>query len=166
MTSLLAIDPGKKLCGWAFFAGWRRLELSACGLSAPDWVISELHDTFGGARLDDYGLIAELPRTYDGRARKGDANDLIAVAFAAGLVIGDSKQTKYVTVSPSDWKGNVPKPKRASDPYIIEERCRAILRPRELAVVPDLARSKAHNVWDAVGIGLWHLGRLHIGRWV
>jgi hypothetical protein len=52
-------------------------------------------------------------------------------------------------VLPNKWKGNLPK-------KICKDRCKAVLTPEELARV----KTEDHNVWDAIGIGLWYLGRL------
>lgn len=58
-------------------------------------------------------------------------------------------------VEPRTWKGNVPK-------EIFGKRIESKLLPKEskLALLDRFPKTKRHDVVDAIGIGLWHLGRL------
>ena len=61
-----------------------------------------------------------------------------------------SKSILHVT--PAQWKGQTPK-------KVTEQRARKALTWDELVAVElPSARSLHHNVWDAVGIGLWRWG--------
>jgi hypothetical protein len=133
---LLTIDPGKD-------AGWARFDLStkrlvACGLNATVFVpnISKVL----------------IERPHPGRG-KASLEDLITLAIRAGEWGGRCPVTpRYIT--PSQWKGSIPK-----------ERCNEIVLEKltadELFIVnaTKVAKSKKHNMLDAVGIGLFGLGR-------
>lgn len=131
---LLAIDPGQH-AGWALFADTR---LAACGLGSP---------------LAEHvrRVVIELPQVYP--RHPVPPNDLITLAFLAGRYAGASAGEVF-TVSPHQWKGNLPKD-------VCAARVRARLSPEERAVVDavDVPEKQRHNVLDAVGIGLFALNR-------
>lgn len=144
---LLAIDPGTDT-GWALFDSCRRLQ--ACGLGYPEV----------GA-IDD--LIIECPKLRP----KGEKNpnSILSVARNAGEWAGrfESRCAAPVRyVSPTDWKGSTPKD-------ISNARTWAKLDPKEQGIVDaafkaapgrdGLAPSKRHNVLDALGLGLFGVGR-------
>jgi len=75
--------------------------------------------------------------------------------LAAGLIVGemlvDEGDTQVFEYLPAQWKGQAPK-------TVITERTKRALASAELSrVVLPSAASLAHNVWDAVGLGLYHL---------
>jgi hypothetical protein len=132
---LLAVDPGAST-GWAAFSGDR---LAAWGLGDPP--------------VESAGRIAiELPQVYP--RQQVPPNDLIALAFLAGRYAGRARGA-VSTVLPHQWKGNMPKD-------VCAARVRARLSPEERAVVDacDVPDKQRHNVLDAIGIGLFALGRL------
>ena len=132
---MISIDPGVNGCGWA---EWSSYELYKVGFGVPpNW-----NDT----------LIIELPQVYMGSKSKGSPNDLIKVAFAAGQTV---MGRVYETVSPRQWKGTIKK-------EAMLKRILSRLDDRELSLLKGLGLPKTveHNVIDAVGIGLWKLGRL------
>lgn len=155
---LLAIDPGVHHHGLALFlengrllrcglvrgpAGRPALAVAAGGLAerTADWLVGE------GTRV-----VAEMPQDR-GQDRVPPA-DLIALSVVLGWTLGE--MCRPVTlISPADWKGSVPKSKH--QPRII-----AALSGAERALIPSGAL--AHNAIDAVGIGLWALGRISGGR--
>jgi hypothetical protein len=106
--------------------------------------------------------VVELPQVY--RRSRADPDDLIRLAFAAGMLA--SKYESCRTVRPHDWKGSVPKlASRAWDRYIVHQRTLEILSVEEQGIyLPALDRIPAylrHNVCDAVGLGLWTGKRRH-----
>lgn len=142
---VLAVDPGTKAVGWAVLSGYPR-RLTSCGFVPVDvfpdcWYPSE--------------LVIEVPQVYPQRAWKGDPNDLIDVALAAGIVIGRVHCTKVRTPRPHQWKGTCPK-------EIHQRRVLALLDMSERAILEGCGapKSKLHNVVDAIGLGLWAAGRL------
>lgn len=96
-------------------------------------------------------LAIEKPRVYAPSRSKGDPNDLIDLAFVAGATIYAAQPKEVIEIYPATWKGQVPKP-------VMVERVKSALTPKELPLV-ELPRAKSlqHNVWDAVGIGLYLL---------
>lgn len=171
MTYLLSIDPGLRKCGAAL---WHGPELIVAELVLGEREGDDVANTVEGMRdaivhwfdfecsyLKCTHIICEYPRTYGGRASRGDANDLVGVALVVGAILGRLACPSRL-VLPEDWKGNAPKPDTKAeyerDGYVPEERARAALSPEELARVrlPRDWRKKL-DVWDAVGIGLWVL---------
>lgn len=148
MTHLLSIDPGKNL-GWASFCDG---SLNGCGVISDALDLDRLCGRL--PRYDKIVLVIEKPQVYQGRKSKGDPNDLIDLAVQAGFVVGRLRPSKTVWPKPATWKGQVPK-------EVVERRVLAILTEQEKELVghADVRRSVRHNMYDAIGIGLWHLGR-------
>lgn len=137
---LLAIDSGANT-GWALFdsAG----ALRACGLKVmPDEWPEPITR-----------IVVERPHTGRTHAR---AKDIITLAIRAGEVGGIWSYITGVTpeyIEPSRWKGQVPK-KRMNE--IVEAK----LTPQELKLLNNIRpKSAQHNVLDAIGIGLFLVGR-------
>ena len=78
--------------------------------------------------------------------------DLAAMAGALAGMLADFTSS-LVAYQPHDWKGNLEKAECA-------RRVKQRLSPDELAAVTlPKRKALAHNVWDAVGIGLRYLNR-------
>lgn len=94
-------------------------------------------------------VLIEVPEYQ--RGRRVNPNDLITLALRVGRIQGRvlAAGGTVELVTPSSWKGNVPK-------RIHNARTLARLTPEERVIVPANAR---HDVIDAIGIGLWRLGR-------
>ena len=134
---MICIDPGVKLCGGAVFRGpelvWARY------LPKELMPIALEH------------LVIEMPRIYPGSGQqKGDLNDLLNLAAVVGWLEGQTDDSSRVF--PAAWKGQVPK-------KIMTARILSKLSPTELGCIEQIG-AKTHNTIDAVGIGLWKLGRL------
>ena len=164
---LLAIDPGLDV-GWALFLDTGRL--LACGLGDP-----RIHELHKASEIRD--VIIEHPFVYP-RGQTKDPNAIVKLAIGAGEWAGTYRQWAQIEyVLPWQWKGSVPK-------VIHHERLLAILSTDELEVfkkgtktytkmhvsassVKDgyapaprkMPASKKHNVLDAIGLGLFFLGR-------
>ena len=136
---LLAIDPGAST-GWGVFD---KTQLLGCGLGDPH--------VERAARI-----VIELPQVYP--QQPVPPNDLITLAFLAGryagAAMGGSVGVAVSTVFPHQWKGNLPKD-------LCAIRVRAALTPAERTIVDaiDVPEKQRHNVMDAIGIGLFTLGR-------
>lgn len=163
---LLAIDPGKRALGWAYFgsAGF----LVACGVARSAEERTELvaRDMMNGLRRALAGmpaaatLIVEEMQVYKGPQQKGDPNDLIALAYVSGgvHVLPDVKpDATLILVKPHAWKGQVPED-------IMQKRIEGSLAPLEkqlaLASMQNVPTGLRHNGWDAVGIALFGCDRL------
>ena len=101
---------------------------------------------------DIHEIVIELPQVYAGSKSKGNPNDLIKLAYEAGRVVGSAAAK---VIKPREWKGTIKK-------EVMLKRILSKLDDRELRLLKGLGLppSKEHNVVDAIGIGLWALGRL------
>jgi hypothetical protein len=139
---LIAIDPGADM-GWALYY---RGALADCGLG-DGWLKQDA--------VDD--LVIECPQVYPGSKKRVDPNDLIKLARGVGRVEERAmlRGIRVHIVLPHAWKGSVPKD-------VFAGRIIGHMRPEEAAILGAIkvSNSKLHNVIDAVGLGLWKLGRL------
>ena len=156
---LLAVDPGVRCCGWALF---QDTILEDCGLvriMAKDYSdISAFRTMANNFPRADW-LAIEVPRIYERRKSKGDPEDILRLAILCGVLIGRWPSSKIQAIRPRDWKGTIAKA-RITD-YVIHLRNLEALRgrgfSRYVAAMDAIPKSLAHNVADAVGIGLWAL---------
>lgn len=144
------IDAGKHM-GWAAFSGTSLIEARACtkeelfqsAWALPGWM---------GSRPV---VFIEMPRWYP-RDQK-DVNDLLDLSVVVGEIKRFYEALGCIVelVWPRTWKGTAPK-------EITNARTVRSLLPAELALLPKSPRAKKydHNMLDAVGMGLWKLGRL------
>ncbi len=142
---LLAIDPGTHT-GWAVFGGDRRLK--ACGVGDP----RSSHWTDLAKEV-----VVEKPRIYPS-GRTSNPNDVLTLAVKAGEWAGRfDRIAKVRYVEPSEWKGG------SVRKDIQNARDRAKLTPGERAIVDatgqEMSDSTRHNMLDAIGIGLFGVGR-------
>lgn len=153
MTTLLAIDPGVKNLGWAAFD---RCCLRACGLSratAPAQHAENVHEGWPCMRAP-MEVVLEQMTTRGGTAIR--AEDLLRVSEVGAFVAGSMRPAVFRLVPVMAWKGSIPKD-------IHHRRVLAVLRGveqvrlnRDLEKIP---KSLQHNVIDAVGLGLYGVGR-------
>lgn len=159
---ILAVDPGLRGCGFAHFVDGE--------LKHAAYVVSPERTARGGRAWaamageiakcalewiqPDTTLVVEYPVQYE---RSGGARDDISeLTGVCGAIVGALTWCHggigIYTPRPADWKGQTPKvvhQKRIWSKLSDDEACR---------VVDDGAMT--HNTVDAVGIGLWYLGRL------
>ena len=166
---LVAVDPGIRGCGVATFNEGKLVRAAYVkshaktgnGPGACRGMANAVRDWLGPAAGT---LVFEWPRVYASRIRAGqtktDPNDLLALCGVDGALAALYPYATAECYAPSDWKGQIPKPK-TGDPYIVETRIRSRLDLTETAAAEAGAvpASLAHNVWDAIGIGLHHLKR-------
>lgn len=167
---LIAVDPGLRACGLAYFADGALChaalvhspEKTARGGQcwiAMGWAVAE--------HLQQRGIVwncgvVEQPQQYEARFMKGDRADiteLTGVASAVALILS-VKAPEVQTPLPAAWKGQVKKD-------VHNRRALSRLLPHELQVIDWPKKSGgavnpalAHNVIDAVALGLWRIGRL------
>jgi hypothetical protein len=161
----VAIDPGIRGCGVAMFNG-QELELAEyvknpcekgngpleCYFMARaivEWTLPE-------PEIYDYSyheIVCEWPQVYT--KGKGDNNDLLALAgvdaaiFSTFVASGIDCTVKHFL--PKEWKGQTPK-------AVCHQRVKNALSAEEQKRIKGTAYL-LHNVLDAVGIGLFALGR-------
>jgi hypothetical protein len=142
---LMSVDPGVHSMAVALWDE-RGLLVRASNVH-PDWRV-------GPAAFDWERLIGEIPVVYPGaKGLRTDPNDLIALAYAAGRFY-ERQGLPTTLVKPAEWKAQVPK-------GITKERIIAELDSAEISRV--YRGGEMHNVYDAIGIGLFALGRLKRG---
>lgn len=156
---LVGIDPGKVACGWALFrsgvlegAGIVRgenVEVSAIGVLAAGVALRS-----AGCLRPDVVIIEKMV-VYPGMRQKGDQNDLITLSIIGGAAAAALRGLETIFVEPREWKGQVPK-------AIMSKRILAELSADERTKIEKMPASLKHNALDAVGLGMWNLGR--IGR--
>ncbi len=152
MSMFYAVDPGKKQSAVACF---RNGELIAVYFAHQTSV--DLDPKLKGE------VVMEVPMVYGGPMRENvNPNDLVDIT-AAGMGVAaqlSKPSTRIRQVKPSEWKGQVPK-------KITQQRTERLLTQAErIRLGQCLAPIKAslrHNLWDAVGIGLFALKRARRG---
>lgn len=164
MRTLLTVDPGLRGCGVAYFVGpelkWagypENPEKKKRGPEAWFAIAEAIYFKFKDLeyRVDEY--VCEIPQVY--RQSKGDPNDLIeisGVAAAVGALFPCDTVSGY---KPREWKGQIKK--ELHHPRIIAQ-----LSPEEMTRIAEPRKTLLHNVYDAIGIGLYHLDRKGVRAW-
>jgi len=96
-------------------------------------------------------FVSEYPQVYArGPGDPADLIELAGVVGAVGYAIRSMKSSSYL---PRSWKGQVPKD-------VMCARIEGRLSPEEKAAIRPCPTSLRHNVLDAIGVGLFHIGRL------
>ena len=166
---LLAIDPSVNSPGVALFDG--DVLIAADRATAPKewsklgdgdrWLrvarsIVLWADTACAQRIRI--VVFERPQWYQRAKSKGDPNQLAGLAGVAGAVTGilGPHFPTVLSPTPAEWIGQLPKATRGSAKKSPRAaRILSRLGENELKLVPD-----QHDALDAVGLGLWALGRL------
>jgi hypothetical protein len=159
---LLAIDPGIRGCGAAVFEGgiltratYIKSHSATGNTAAACRAMANAVRDWAGLALN--AIAVEWPRIYASRIREGktksDPNDLLALCGVDGALAMAYPYTPVDCFVPSDWKGQLKK-----QPCHARIRSRLSEAEREVmdAITPA---SLAHNVFDAIGVGLFRLGR-------
>lgn len=150
MSTLFTVDPGKCYVGCAKFDNGVLVHAQTVRSKKP-WPegaveVADKLRAFGP--VDQF--VFEFPVVYrDTRA----PNDLLPMCFSDGLIAAAIAPKSIRAVQPADWKGTI-------DPDIVINRVKAALTPAEDAVL----KSRDHNTYDAIGIGLWLFKRIKTGR--
>jgi len=155
---LFAIDPATHATGWAQFHDKALVRGGVCQAKKGvplEARVQSMTQALGGVWYEGSPLardvVIEYPQVYKhGAAAKADPDDVLAIALVVGAVIGRLSAT-YQLVRPAQWKGQVPK-------KVMNTRVLDRLIASERAVCE--AGKNDNNLLDAVGLGLWVLGRL------
>lgn len=159
--TLFAVDPGVHHCGVAHFndgrlvwAGLVRNPRRVDEDEAGGWR-AMAQEVLWGQNVTPDVLAIEIPKVYQGAKQKGDPADLLALASVVGAVAGIAKC--YVALyRPHEWK-------RQLDKNAVRVRVLKRLSDSERLAIQH-AGAKDHNTYDAIGIGLKHLGRFEPER--
>lgn len=154
MIALLAIDPSINSLGWARF---ENEVLVGAGVVTAKATIAPVY-LRAAAIAERLRLVVdtadqvwcEWPQIYQrgGGRTKGDPNDLLGLAAVCGAIAASEISTHFRAVTPAQWKGQLGKEQS-------HQRIRARLHAQELTLWPESLDAR-----DAVGIGLYALGRL------
>lgn len=174
LNRMLAVDPSLTSTGWALFEGGR---LKDCGyIPAPGPRMAPMLHRTRCAAISCYNQIAgpivdevlvEVPQFYTREKSKGDPNNLAplwGIAGAFGAVFHTATPTDY---RPREWKATVA-------PDIMMARIWRAMTAQEVGTFCEgtkwsldkgnpKKKDKAGDALDAVGIGLFHLGRIGVG---
>jgi hypothetical protein len=145
---LIAIDPGAHT-GWAVFYD---AELVSCGLC----------ELTKGERppKGPYDLLYwEHPTVYPG-CPAGKARDILTLLDRARDIADYVQAVRKVSVLPRDWKGTIPKTtQNRRDVNRLNQTESTVLFAARAGNGRPVAQSLLNNVIDAVGLGLWAVGR-------
>lgn len=153
--TLVAVDPGLRECGIAVFVDGklvraalaRNAEKKVRGPKAWCSMAASVLVAAGSASPDL--VIVERMRINRG-VNPDDILELQGVAGAVCVRLSAPDQIGYLA---REWGGAVPKP-------VKNARVESKLTPDELAAIdPAIPASMRNHVLDAIGIGLYHLGR-------
>jgi hypothetical protein len=152
---ILCLDPGSKKAGVALFEDNGTL-MTAWLSEGKDWrsTADDVMRCLPVSAVRVRSVVIEKMQVYD-HTPPAQANACILLSLMAGRVTGlfagsvpSNGNFEYL---PKKWKGQVPK-------AIHQVRIKTTLSPAERQRV-KLPKSKKghHDIWDAVGIGLYHL---------
>jgi len=185
MSRLLAIDPGTRGCGCAFFVngslcvatyvpnttkkGSGPGECAAMAYAVLNWCDKWANNV----NVVDV-LALEIPQIYSraGGKSKGDPNNIMPLFGVVSAIAALFPMATVEWERPRGWKGNTPKPDSAKKKYVIKERVIERLSAGELAVIDwpssrkdtDTAREQDWDVADAIGVGMFVLGYFERAR--
>lgn len=157
---LLAVDPGTTESGLAFFVDNKLRHVALVRAKDVGTMLFALYTAPWPSECDNPDeVLIERPVVYPRDGIK-KASSLITVAIIAGgaaVAFGCETWTSVDFVEPRTWKRQVPK-------KIHNERILTALDPEETELVCSRFQSEPdslqHNVVDAIGIGLYKLGRM------
>jgi len=179
---MIALDPGIRGCGVAEFG--EHYLLRAAYIPNPirkgnglDAVVDMAAAVYRWAGMPQT-FVAEWPQSYGPAQQKGDQADLFPLAGIDGALAAMMAWSRPLEVKrylPHEWKGTI-------NPDVMISRIRHRLTPGEFSVIQFPGNTcsdcrdrlapipcckstcPAHNVFDAVGLGLFHLGRFEKRR--
>lgn len=169
MTTLLAVDPGLIHPAAALFedgvlvrasrvkvpAKLSKLDLGQRCLEVANLINSWLGSDLELPTAHPTELVIEWPKVYRGNKSKGDPADLFGLV-GVGMCLAGVLQVPTTAVQPWQWIGNLPKTTKGNP--LTSIRGQRIWS--RLSEVEKQAVVLSHDAIDAVGIGLWKLGRL------
>ena len=179
---LLALDPGLRSPGIALFdsgalqfADRIRVPDFSVSPTGARWLLvaTQILDALIRRGEDDLidTIIFECPQVYTREKSKGDPNHLVSIAGVAACLVGmlACNNPQILSPHPGEWIGQLAKTCHVCKKNLKKcpeckgsawstprgRRIRSRLSDAELALVPD-----QNDAIDAVGLGLWSLGRL------
>lgn len=158
--SVISIDPGIRGCGVAIFAD--KVLVEACYVTNPAKRGNGPGESYEMAYevsrhfQQPETLVLEWPQIYAAPQRgQKDPNNLLCLAGIDAALVGSLQPLKVEHFLPHEWKGNLPK-ETAHHPRVM-----ARLSDDEKARIKKAPSADLqHNIVDAVGLGLFYLGRM------
>jgi hypothetical protein len=162
---LLAVDPSLRSTGVALFrdnvliatsrlsCSVRSLNMGTRCIGVAQTITLWYRNSARGHPTPD--LVFEWPQIYRAAKSKGDPNDLVPLA-GIGMSLAGMLNVLPITPTPAEWAGQLKKFTKGDvgqSPRAL--RIRSRLSESELEHWQD-----QHDVIDAIGLGLWCLGRL------
>jgi hypothetical protein len=136
---VIAIDPGVHYFAFAIFA--LRGALIECGMTDHTQPVP------GKPYLGPFVIESQ----FIDRDSRVNTQDVIRLAQSAGRIAANYPEAVWYL--PAQWKGGVPK-------AVHQKRILAALSDEEKALLKDMNKGTLKQVLDAIGLGLYHLGRL------
>jgi hypothetical protein len=155
----VALDPGKWKMGLAVFHdGVLRVACPVRVLKGRPW--SETDAVNAVLRAAPEGAVRwdiERPQVYRNTGRSSVQDDVEALTHLVDRLAHELRPlgAEVHLHAPYAWKRSVPK-------KVHHRRLKAALSPKEAALLVGLGDASL-DVWDAVGIGLFALGRVGVG---
>ena len=159
---LVTLDPGLRGTGIAIWDSGKLFATKVVEPTAGDWwtrsrfvadaiynhVCFYMSDRPAGPNRDRYRIIMETTQ-FMGSGMAWKTGDMQKLTFLNGVIYERLRQAKsFYPVMPNEWKGQLPKD-------VVIERAE-----RELGKKFCARLGVKTHAWDAVGIGLWAMGRL------
>lgn len=141
MVPFVSIDPGVVYCACAW---WFDKALDEVDIVHRETWVQDL-------RHDGYGTMAIIERPQIYRHGKAKTKDVEGLLIASGEIASQFDQV--VWYRPAMWKGQQSKTAH-------HKKIRAALTQEELKVLEKRSKTELKHILDAVGLGLFHLGRL------
>lgn len=110
--TMIAIDPGRRALGWAWFEARELFGLGLVRGKSGEGAVDLAQRAAAAIRAETGGrlshVVYERMQVYTVQRQKGDQNDLIELAEIGGGVAALLSSTS-APVLPREWKGQVPK---------------------------------------------------------
>lgn len=119
------------------------------------WVDAHSVTPLGLAEQVQLSVVVEWPQVYTAGKSKGDNNDLLPLVGIGSAFAAKLQPAAVSSVRPSEWKGQLDKD--ATHARVLKRLDTYERRVWQNGC--ERAKSKAHNLTDAVAIGLHALGR-------
>ena len=148
ITSVIAIDPGCSYFGYAVFRSARLVRCGRPSAASPYTLIDLVIEECLIEQIIGLGcvVVLEYPQDYPGSPKTKNLKGL--KVLCDGVIKELRGAAKMHTYYPREWKAQVPK-------GVHHKRLQGVLSPAEL----ELWSTANHDTRDAIGLGLYYLGR-------
>ena|ERR1017187_9776424 len=160
MNTFISVDPGLRGSGVAHFYEGKLFRAAylkhTCSDRGPKAWCAMAETVYYWSGPANYSLVIEYQRLRMGK-EKGDPNNMMEVQGVVGALAGmfTMEGEQIVAYYPEAWKGSIKKDVMTM--RIVQRMTTDETQILRLAKIPS---SLMHNTIDAIGIGLFHLGRL------